>query len=383
MDMAVLRSVSTLFLLAILLSSLAGCSSVGRDNLAYKESRNTSGAASSDYGSMYDMAPMEAEEMFGGADGAAAGEAAPASPYKSAPGSSSQSDDADYGSSAADTDIPESGMLGSLEDWLNPRAWAAEDAAQERFIIRNGNIEMEIEDYDKSSAEVKTIAIRHNAVITDSQMQKHGDDMRVGWITLRVPGDKFQQCFDDLREVGEVKVQNVSSEDVSNEYVAGVSRMEALRTEHETLQGMLEDAREIQRTRGLGEAYSVLLDTQRRLSQVTTELQTVENRVTALRDRINRSTITVNLSERTIAPPPDEFAWGFGATFENAKKDLMRGIDHTVSGIIYFLVNGLIWWLIWLGIFFIAWKLFARRWYMAIINNLKAEQERGKAVNPK
>src|SRR5690606_850415 len=103
MDMAVLRSVSTLLLLAILLSSLAGCSSVGRDGLAYKESRNTSGAASSDYGSMHDMAPMESEEMFGGADGAAAGEAAPGDPYKTIASSSRPSDDADYGSSAADT----------------------------------------------------------------------------------------------------------------------------------------------------------------------------------------------------------------------------------------------------------------------------------------
>ncbi len=292
--------------------------------------------------------------------------------------------EAPAGSTAdGETDIPQDGMLRSIEDWLNPKAWAQEASVDEDYIIRTGNIEMEIDDYDKSSAEVTTIARRYGGIITDSQMQKYGDNMRVGWITLRVPSDKFQQCYDDLRAIGEVKVQNVSSEDVTNEYIAGVSRMEALRIEHETLQGMLADAREIQRTRGLGEAYSVLLDTQKRLSQVTTELQTVENRVSSLKDRIQRSTISVNLSERPLAPPPDEFSWGFGNTFESAKKDLMAGVSYSINGLIYFMINGLLWWIIWLFIIWLVWKLVLRRLWSALVKALKQEQERGRQPEAK
>ncbi|MCB1186676.1 DUF4349 domain-containing protein [bacterium] len=269
-----------------------------------------------------------------------------------------------------EVDIPSGGVLESIDDWLNPKAWAQESSPDESYIVRTGNIEMEIEDYDKSSAEVQTVAQRHGGIITDSQMQKYGDDMRVGWITMRVPTDKFQQCFDDLKALGDVKVQSVSSEDVTNEFVAGVSRLQALKTEHETLQGMLEDAREVQRTRGLGEAYSVLLETQRRLSEVTTEMQTVENRVSALSDRINRSTITINLSERPIAPPADEFAWGFGAAFENAKKELMYGIRNVANDFINFFVARLIWWIIWIGIIWLAWKLLGTR----ILRRYRKEQ---------
>ena len=276
----------------------------------------------------------------------------------------------DGASNGGEVDIPSGGVLESIDDWLNPKAWAQESSPDESYIVRTGNIEMEIEDYDKSSAEVQTVAQRHGGIITDSQMQKYGDDMRVGWITMRVPTDKFQQCFDDLKALGDVKVQSVSSEDVTNEFVAGVSRLQALKTEHETLQGMLEDAREVQRTRGLGEAYSVLLETQRRLSEVTTEMQTVENRVSALSDRINRSTITVNLSERPIAPPADEFAWGFGAAFENAKKELMYGIRNVANDFINFFVARLIWWLIWIGIIWLAWKLVGTR----ILRRYRREQ---------
>ncbi|MCB1216288.1 DUF4349 domain-containing protein [bacterium] len=350
-------------LIILLMALLQSCGGGGGMTMNSKESRGSSVA----------MAPMESAEMFYGGEGGAAAPEMDGYDGDFQTGSNYDSQYRDPTRSAGrtagitdDVDIPSGGMLQSIDDWLNPKAWAQEPAGDQSFIIRNGNLEIEIDDYDKSSAEVKTIAIRHGGIITDSQMQKYGDNMRVGWITLRVPGDKFDQCFEDLQGVGEVKVQNVSSEDVTNEYISGVSRMQALQTEHTTLQGMLEDAREIQRSRGLGEAYSVLLDTQRRLSEVTTELQTVENRVNSLKDRIQRSTITVNLSERPLAPPPDEFAWGFGASFENAKKDLLHGIDYTVSGIIYFLVNGLIWWLIWIVIIFLAWKLFLGRLWQAI-----------------
>jgi hypothetical protein len=278
---------------------------------------------------------------------------------------------------------PASGVASSIKDWLNPSAWAQETALDESFIIRTGSIEMEIEDFDKSSAEVTTIAKRHGGIITDSQMQKYGDDMRVGWITLRVPSGKFQQCYDDLRAIGDVKVQSVSSEDVTTEFIAGVSRMEALRIEHQTLQGMLEDAREIQRSRGLGEAYSVLLDTQARLSTVTTELQTVENRVSSLKDRIQRSTISVNLSERVIAPPIDEADWSIGATFERAKRDLQQGIDATLGGLVYFLVNGLIWWIIWLGILWLVWIFMLRKLWRRFASYAVADKEPAAAASGK
>lgn len=279
------------------------------------------------------------------------------------------------GQDSTQPELPSSGVARSIKDWLNPSAWAQETTLDESFIIRTGNIEMEIEDYDKSSAEVTTIAKRHGGIITDSQMQKYGDDMRVGWITLRVPSSKFQQCYDDLRAIGDVKVQSVSSEDVTTEFIAGVSRMEALRIEHQTLQGMLEDAREIQRSRGLGEAYSVLLDTQKRLSQVTTELQTVENRVSSLKDRIQRSTISVNLSERIIAPPIDEADWSIKATIQRAKRDLQHGLDDTASAIVYFLINGLLWWIIWLGILWLAWIFMLRKLWRKFQSYALADKE--------
>ena len=287
--------------------------------------------------------------------------------FKRLPGESADSN-VDSGDSDIGTIAP-SGFASAVENWLIPSAWAQDHGLDTKYLVRNGNIEMEIKDYEASYLEVFNISQRYNGMITDSQMEKFGDDTRVGWITVRIPGEKFQDAYNDLKKLGDVRNQSITSEDVSNQYITGISRMKILKQEQETLQGMLDDAREIQKTKGLGEAYKTLLSTQSKLSEITMQLQNTEDRVNALADRITRSTIRVGLSERPIAPAPDEFAWGFGSTFEKAKTDLMIGIDANGRVLVYWLVNGLIWWMIWIGIFWFIWKVKGRELYRKIIKS--------------
>jgi hypothetical protein len=127
---------------------------------------------------------------------------------------------------------------------------------------------------------------------------------------------------------------------------------------------MLDEALAVQRSRGLGEAYKVLLDTQSRLSEVTAEIQGVEDRVKALADQITRSTITLSLTENPKIPvntAPDKFNWGLGATFNSAVRDLMETARGFTQGVIYFVVT--LQWIWWLLFFFAArwaWKYYKK-----------------------
>lgn len=251
-----------------------------------------------------------------------------------------------------------SGQQFNIERWFSPAAYAAENKPDEQYLIRNGEMLLNIDNFDQASQNVNSIAAKYDGVVTDSNMQKSYDGTRSGYITIRVPVQNFFNAWNELLKVGEVLNQSTTAQDVSQEYVAAVSQMKNLTTEQATLQGMLEDAREVQRTRGLGEAYKVLLDTQSRLSDVTGELQAVEDQVSRLADQITRSTIKVNLGEKAVYQA-QEFTWGFGDTLKAAWKSVVLGVKGLINWLIFFVVTTA-WWLA-LLIIIIRWAWL--RWY--------------------
>lgn len=245
-----------------------------------------------------------------------------------------------------------------LDRWFSPAAYAADTKPDEQYLIRNGDIALQIESYDKAAQAVSDVAAKYGGVVTDSNMEKAYDGTRSGFVTLRVPSAKFFEAWADLLALGEVTHQNSTAQDVSQQYVAAVSRLKNLTTEQATLQGMLADAREVQRTRGLGEAYKVLLDTQARLSEVTGELQATEDQVSQLADQITRSTIKVNLAEKAVYKS-EEFTWGFGDTFKAAGKAVVLGFKGFINWLIFFAVTTA-WWLAliiwWLRVMWLRWR---------------------------
>ena len=237
---------------------------------------------------------------------------------------------------------PQQNTLAEIERWFSPQAYAADNTPAEEYLIRTGNITLKVDSYDKVAQQVSDVAAKYKGVVTDSQMNKSADGTKSGYVILRVPKESFFTAWDELLKLGEVENQNQAAQDVARDYIATWSQIKNLTTEQETLRAMLADAREVQRTRGLGEAYNILLQTEQRLSEVTGELQSASDQFARLADQINRSTITVNLSERAVYQST-EFKWNTGEVFRQAWKDLLLGFRNTVNGVVYFLVTMWLW----------------------------------------
>jgi hypothetical protein len=254
----------------------------------------------------------------------------------------------------------------NIDAWFVPSAYAAENKVSEKYLIRNGTLDIKIDSIDTGQAAANSIAAKYGGTVTNTSIQKNSDGYRSGFVTLRVPAERFQQVWADLMKIPEIEVlsQNIETQDVGAEYVSSVSRLKALTAEQQTLQKMLDEALAVQRSRGLGEAYKVLLDTQTRLSEVTQEIQGVEDRVKVLADQITRSTVTLNMTENPKIPaagPPDKFNWGLGNTFNAAVRQLLETARATAQAVIYFIVT--LQWVWWLLAFFVlrwAWKYYKR-----------------------
>ncbi len=249
--------------------------------------------------------------------------------------------------------------LERIGTWFNPVVYAQDTQIDEKYLIRTGDISVELEDFSKGVEAVYDIADTYRGIVTDSDLRNEGDNVRSGWITLRVPNTQFFGAFKALGALGEVTNQTIGSEDVSRQYVAAVSRLRNLTIEQDTLRKMLDEALAVQRARGLGEGYKILLDTQQRLSEVTGQIQSTEDELSQLADKITRSTIKVNLVQATKYES-EQFSWGMGATFEQSKKELLGVVRSIGQGLIRFGTVGWLYLLPWLLIGFVLYRLIRR-----------------------
>jgi len=250
-----------------------------------------------------------------------------------------------------------------IESWFAPAAYAQDHQIDEKYIVRTGTLEIHADNVQDSVNRISTIVAKYGGNVSDSSISKDDAGHHSGFVTLRVPSKNFFGAWNELSQVGELINQSIKSEDVGQTYVSSVSHMRTLLAEQATLEKMLDEALAVQRKRGLGEGYKVLLDTQARLSQVTEEIHSVEDRVSALADQITRSSITINLTENPKIPvaQPDTFNWGVGATFNSSVRDLMEIARGLLNSAIHFTVT--LQWLWWLLAYFglrAGWRLLSK-----------------------
>jgi hypothetical protein len=104
-------------------------------------------------------------------------------------------------------------------------------------------------------------------------------------LTLKVPVDAFDQTMQRLREIGSPLSENISTQEVTEEYVdleAQVRNLEA--TEQQYLR-FLERAQRIEE----------ILPIQQRLTEVRSQIERIKGRMTLLQRRADVSTIVVSL----------------------------------------------------------------------------------------
>ncbi len=268
-----------------------------------------------------------APQEHGSADQSATGNAAPAVKNPSARAQAQGSDDA------------------RLASWIVPQAYAQDHNINERYLIRAGACTLEIEDYRGAAQQVNAIAEKYGGIVSEVKSQRSGEDWLQGTLTIRVPNPSFFNAWTDILALGKVMEESIQTEDASQSYISTLSRMKNLLAEEAAVKEMYTEALAIQRTRGLGEGYKLLIETQERLFAISGQIQEAEDQLNALADRITRSTITITLFEKKEIEQQvqAEFHWGLGTTMSSAYRDLLINVRGKLQSLLYFLVTCWTW----------------------------------------
>ena len=207
----------------------------------------------------------------------------------------------------------------------------------DRMIIKTASLSVVVEDVQKSVEDIVSYIEKKDGFLVTSNLDKSGLSLN-GYISVRVPSALLEETMAYIKEMGDVKSEQVDGRDITEEYVDLEAKLGNLKaTENQFLEIM----------KGAVKIEDVLA-VQRELSYVRENIDSIEGRMKYLNESVDLSSISVYLAtDPSNLPVVDkEDQWKPFAVF----KDALRSLLDTGKGI----VNGLIWLGVYLPIFIVV-----------------------------
>lgn len=163
----------------------------------------------------------------------------------------------------------------------------------ERKIIRNANVSVEVEDFDKAYGKLEFMIAGIGYVQeTKINKEKHYiSDKEVlktrGTIIIRVDAEKFGDVLKDVKGLGLLLEENIKSDDVTDKFFDIESRLRLIKYEESRLEEYLKKITE----------PDTIFKTEARLTDIRHEIESLTGNLNKLGNLVKLSTITINMSE--------------------------------------------------------------------------------------
>ena len=184
--------------------------------------------------------------------------------------------------------------------------------AEERMIVRNGEMSLVVEDVVAARDEIAQLALSFNGYVVSSRISGEEQEMR-GYISIRVPDDQFESALAELRDLAiRVNSESTSSRDVTEEYIDLEARLKNAEATESQYLALLEKAKEV-------EDILRIYDS---LSRVRNEIEQIKGRMQYLERTSSMSLISVDMEPEATAKPLARAGWSALEVFKSA----VRGI---------------------------------------------------------
>jgi len=191
--------------------------------------------------------------------------------------------------------------------------------AEERMIVRNGDMSLVVEDVTDARNEIAQLAVRLGGWVVLSQISGEEEEMR-GWISIRVPDETFDQALTELRGLAvRVTSESTSSQDITEEYVDLQSRLKNAEATESQYLALLEKAVTVEDTLKI---YGALTQIRYEIEQIKGRMQYLE-RISAM------SLISIDLRPVATAAPLVRPGW----SAREIAKSAIRGLTSFGQGL--------------------------------------------------
>ncbi|NTV64995.1 MAG: DUF4349 domain-containing protein [Oscillochloris sp.] len=200
---------------------------------------------------------------------------------------------------------------------------------QERMIIRNASLTIEVADVGQADEQIRALINQAGGYILTSSTSGEGNEMSVV-LSTRVPAAQFDTALSAVQSVAaKVRQRSVSGEDVTEEFVDLTSRLHNLEITRDRVETMMGQATKI----------SDMLTVSATLSDIQGQIEQIQGRMQYLSQNANLSTIDVSIQPVPVVPIMSEQGWQPVAVARGALHDVIV----TGQGLINLLIVIVIW----------------------------------------
>jgi hypothetical protein len=189
-------------------------------------------------------------------------------------------------------------------------------AAEDRLIILTRSMRIEVDDVKASVEDIRAATAEYSGIITSLNVasdsgpiyyyDEYGTatgsgEALAGWITVRVPGDQVEAFVDTVADLGEVKWESATADDVTQQAVDLEARLANLEAEEVRLRSFFDAA----------ETVEEMLLIEQELNRVRQEIESLTAQIAYLERQAAMATVTIELSEPEAVVQPAGPDWGF------------------------------------------------------------------------
>jgi hypothetical protein len=218
----------------------------------------------------------------------------------------------------------------------------------ERMIVRTGNMSLVVEDITQAVEDISQMSTALDGYVVSSSIYGEEEDMR-GWISFRVPDDKFETALTQLRDMAvRVESESTSSEDVTEEYIDLEARLGNAKATEAQYLALLDKAVDVED----------ILSIYNYLSQIRYDIEQIKGRMQYLEKTTSTSLIDVSLAPETTTKPLVRVGWNIVEVLKSAARGLIVAGQVLATIAIWILIFIPVWGTI-LGI--ILWRRHKRQ----------------------
>ena len=187
-----------------------------------------------------------------------------------------------------------------------------------RKLVRTVDLEIEVHDPEKVSAEVQGLAGRLGGYVAGVDARRQEDGTLYSRMTLRVPVERLEEALSAIRKLAvRVEREQQRVEDVTDRFVDLEARLRTLRATEAELQALLAESR--QKARKVEEIMAVY----RELTEIRSQIEQIEGQRNALDKLATLSTINLVLAPTEGAKPVTDGEWRPGETMRASVRMLV------------------------------------------------------------
>jgi len=239
-------------------------------------------------------------------------------------------------------------------------------------LIKTVGMSVQTKEFDDLMTNIKTTVEDMGGYIESSEISGNSyysqNHNRNAWLTLRIPAEKLDGFVTIVEELGNVTSKRESVEDITLRYVDVQSHKEALTIQQERLMELLEQA----------ESMEDIIAIESRLSEVRYELQSYESTLRTYDNKVNYSTVNMDVFEveREIKIAEErnffeEIAFRLGNNFYDIGRNIREFAIWFISSLPYLVI----WAIVIFVVIRVIMKIFWKRPFLKRLKKHKIEKD--------